>query len=110
MSSTTPTNATNTTTGTIGTTTNVETELLNFALGDPECDNTTASRVIDRLTLPLLGTLTFVLLSLPSVDLSLSKLVPSFYHRLFVKALIFLIIIYIIDRLLVAWREDKELC
>ena len=84
--------------------------LLNFALGAPECDNSTVSRVIDRLTIPILGAVILILLFLPPVDNFLAQFVPSFYHRLVLKAMIMLILLYLIDRIMVNWRENHPVC
>ena len=91
-------------------TASAEEELVQFALGDMSCKKSTTSKVIHYLAVAVIGALLFIILSLPQVDAALAVYIPDLYHRIIAKGLIFLVVIYLLDRAISNWRLNNAIC
>ena len=84
--------------------------LLNLALGDQKCNNSTVDKSINYVLLAIVAAIIFLILNLPVVDQQLAILIPNSGARLLFKTLFFFLIIYLLDRGLYRWREDQVFC
>ena len=75
-----------------------------------QCSNNFWYKVIYYWMLPILTMIFFIILSLPSVDAFFAVEIPNFYYRLYVKALILFVIVYILDRLIENWSINNITC
>lgn len=87
-----------------------EEELMNFALGKRVCDDSVITRGASLLALAILGTLLFVLLSWSSFDNWLAYYIPNSGYRLAFKAIIFFLILYLLELLLANYRDSAIIC
>ena len=83
---------------------------LYFSLGKRLCSNRTTDKIIDLYLISVIAVVLFIILSLDQVDYYLSHLISKYWARLAIKAAIFFIIIYLVDRWLVNWRKRTNLC
>ena len=78
---------------------------------DNICDNSVSStdRTVDMLVLAFTMTIVFIVLSLPSFDRLVGDGLPSYNWVIFIKAIVFFILAYLIDRLILACRGGRTL-
>ena len=87
-----------------------ERKLLKRSIGKRVCDNSTFSKGVNILTMAIVSTILFVVLSLSIVDDWLAIYIPDYTFRLIAKAVLFFIIIYVVDLQLVSWRLRCNIC
>jgi hypothetical protein len=80
------------------------------ALGTTTCTNSVIARSVEFFALALAATVVYVILQLPSVDAWFTRYIPDFEYRLATKALLFFVIVYLLDRLVIRIRNEIELC
>jgi len=56
--------------------------------------------------LPIIGALTFIILSLPLITEIFADWIPYIYYNIFAKALILLVVLFITDRLLYLTNQN----
>ncbi len=64
-------------------------------------------RTIDMIVMALVLTVVFVIMSARSVSSAIGDGIPSHNWKLAVRAVIFFILAYIVDRLMFLWRGDR---
>lgn len=62
---------------------------------------------LNFLLLAFVAVALFIILSIPSVDAFFADYIPSFYHRIFAKALILGLFVYFFDRFICRYRWDE---
>ncbi len=90
-----------------GSLTEEEKSILFFAVGDKTCQTSPTSQWIRYLVVALIGTILFVLLSLAWVDLWLAPYLPNPGHRLIAKAILFFIILFLVDASIHSWQNKN---
>ena len=83
---------------------------LQEALGYTTCTNSIIARTVELFGLAFMATLVFIFFQLPPVEDWLTRYIPDFEYRLITKILLFFVIVYIIDRLIVYIRNDIDIC
>jgi hypothetical protein len=84
--------------------------LLNLAFGERKCSDKFSDILINYYLLAIVAVILFIVLSLRSIDNFLTNLIPNRISRLLFKAIIFFLIIYLLDRWLACWRSKVILC
>jgi len=83
---------------------------LKVVLGDKKCTNRYVDKYINYVVLALIATILFIILNIPCIDKILAQIVPDCLSRLIFKAIIFFLIIYLIDRIISNWRAEQAYC
>ena len=84
--------------------------LLALAFGSTRCNDSSIAILTNWLAYPIIATLIFILLAIPAFDGLLATLFPDYVIRLAFKALLFFILILLLDRLFASWRNNLNLC
>ena len=87
-----------------------ETKILEEVLGDDVCVEDGLERFVSLFFIPLVAFLTFIVLSVKCVDRWFVKEIPRYGYRLFAKAVIIAIVIFLTDHIISEWRKDKINC
>lgn len=87
-----------------------EQNLLRQILGQTTCTNSIIARSVELFSLAIMATLAFIFLQLPPVERWLAKYIPNFEYRLAAKAILFFVIVYLFDRLVVFIRDEIDIC
>ena len=87
-----------------------EKEILNVALGKRECDDSLLTLALSRFLLAVVAALLFVLLSSEAADSRLRRLIPDDGFRLWAKAGVFFVVVYVLDSAMSSWRQKKTFC
>ena len=80
------------------------------ALGETTCTNNIIARSVELFALAVMATLLFLFFQLSGVELWLKRHIPDNNHRFVAKALLFFVIIYILDRIVVWIRDEIDIC
>lgn len=83
---------------------------LQEALGQTTCTNSIIARSVELFAMAIAATLVFIFLQLPPVEAWLERYIPNFEYRLISKALLFFVIVYLLDRLIVFVRDEIDIC
>lgn len=83
---------------------------LQEALGQTTCTNSIIARSVELFAMAIVATLVFIFLQLPPVEAWLARYIPDFEYRLISKALLFFVIVYLLDRLIVFVRDEIDVC
>jgi len=84
--------------------------LLQIILGDKKCTNTYINKSVNYIAFALIATLIFIILNIPWVDNCLAQLIPNCFSRFLFKAIIFFLLIYLLDRIICNWRAEQSYC
>ena len=87
-----------------------EVALLEFSCGFRNCTDNFLDRTINYYLVSIGGVVTFIILSLEPVDRGLAELIPNKIRRLIFKAVIFFVVIYLLDRWVESWRQRVTIC
>ena len=87
-----------------------EQNLLDFAVGERLCEESYISHSFNLFFLAVILSLLFLILASPYVDKLMAPRIPDPTYRLIAKALLFFIIAYIIDTIMMSWRSRKNFC
>lgn len=82
--------------------------VLHFAIGDKTCSDDESNKFIGYLLIAIIITLMFVLLSYRSFDSMFESRVNNSNHRLGIKALFFVFIVFVILWIAGQWQEDND--
>lgn len=83
---------------------------LQEALGETTCTNSIIARSVEFFSLAIMATLVYIFLQLPPVEAWFERYIPDFEYRLISKAILFFVIVYILDRLVVFIRNEIDIC
>ena len=83
---------------------------LQEALGQTTCTNSIIARTVELFAMAIMVTLVFIFLQLPPVEAWFARYIPDFEYRLITKALLFFVIVYLLDRLTVYIRAEIDIC
>lgn len=88
-----------------------ERETFHDLLGqETTCTNSVMARSVEFFSLAFMVTLVFLFFQIPAVEDWLTCYVPDYYYRLFTKALLFFVIVYILDRISIFIRDEIDIC
>jgi len=85
-------------------------DILKYAIGKRKCINSSMSKIIDLYLIATIAVILFIILSLNWVDIGINDWAPNFWASLILKAAIFFLIIYIVDKAMKKWREKNIIC
>lgn len=80
------------------------------ALGQTTCTNSVLARIVELFSLAFVATFIYILLELPPVNDFFVYYIPDFEYRFFTKVLLFFVLVYLLDRLVVAVRSQIDIC
>ena len=84
--------------------------VLHQVLGPKACNQSKVDKSINYLAFAIIAAIIFFILWIPAVDRALADVIPDYTMRLLFKTLLFLLIIYLLDRIFVHWRENQVFC
>ena len=87
-----------------------EKEILLFALGERRCVDQTFSQFIDLYLVAAGAAITYLILESYPIDPFLRQQIDSQWGVIIVKALIILLVVYLLDRWIKSWRKRNTLC
>lgn len=74
------------------------------------CTNNFLARGVYLFSLAIVATFIYLALQIPPVEAWFTTYIPDYEYRLFGKALLFFIAIYIVDQLTISLRKEIVLC
>jgi hypothetical protein len=80
------------------------------ALGEKTCTNNIIARSVELFVLSVVATLLFLFFQLSGVESWFKRHIPDNNYRLVAKALLFFVLIYILDRIVVRIRDEIDIC
>lgn len=83
-------------------------DVLKFALGKKTCSDDESNRFIWFLLLAIIFTLIFILLCCSPFESMFKSRVGNYNNRLWIKALVFLFIVFVILWIADQWRQDND--
>jgi len=84
--------------------------MLEFALGKRNCSSGVVVTSTNSLAMAFFATLLFVLFTLPGVNAWFTSIIPNPSYRIIFQALVFFLIIFLLDRWLESWRTTHPIC
>lgn len=75
-----------------------------------QCSNNFFLKVMYYLLLPVIASITFLLLCIPLINIMMTYAIPDYSYRLFAKTFIIFLIVFICDRLIEIWSSQNIIC